>query len=58
MGSGWGSFVLWRRRSGETSTEVRSCGSSGSIIFMLRFDRLRRFATTRTRTLLWLCRTR
>ena len=28
-------------RSGETSTAVGSCGSSGGIIFMLRFDRLR-----------------
>ena len=46
MGSGWGSFVVWRRGSGENSTAVRGCGGSGGIIFMLRFDRLRRFATT------------
>jgi len=41
MGSGWGSFVAWRRGSGETSTAVGSCRSSGGIIFMLRFDSLR-----------------
>ncbi len=34
-----------------------AAGAAVGIIFMLRFDRLRRFATTRTTTLLRLCRT-